>query len=470
MNRQALTVCLIGRPNVGKSSLFNRLMGRARQMITYDRPGVTRDRHYGVVSLQELPDTPDSEMILIDTGGFYPADSGQDTLDTTSPFFSLMREHIAIAIDESDLILFVTDARQGLLPLEESIAHTIRSRHKPFWVLANKCDSDRQDEGQAPFYSLSAEKNFAVSASHGRGISHLRRELHSFAQKLDRGEAHSGDGLKRGQVLGRVALIGTPNTGKSTLLNQLTRTSRSLVSEVPGTTLDPVEGMFNFKRGDQWHSLQVLDTAGIRKKSSIRDAVEAQSVFRALKSITECDVALLLIDAEKGIGHQGRRLIDIALDKGKSVIIAINKMDKVEPLIKTRQQRREWWENIKHDIPWSNFCQLFPISAQSGKGLHRLLRATIKTLDIRQRTVPTGKLNHVLQGLLEQNPVRIRGAGHKAFKIKYASMAKSAPPTFLLFSNRQHNIPQHYQRYLKNGLRRAFAFDNTPIRLVFRRT
>ena len=468
VSASSIVVSLVGRPNVGKSSLFNRLMGRSHQIITYNRPGVTRDRHYGIIRLGECAEIPDREIILIDTGGFYPVSSNQDD---ASPFFSSISEHISLAIEESDLVLLVTDARAGLLPLDQNIADMIRSHHKPFWPLANKCDSEKQEGMEAPFFALGAESLFAVSASHDRGISHLRFELHRFAYSTGKTATSEPD------CAGKVALIGTPNSGKSTLLNQLLGTSRALVSHIPGTTLDPVEGVFEldfgenatlFGEGDSpWRRIKILDTAGIRKKPLVRDAVEAQSVFRSLRCITESDMVLFLIDAEKGVGHQDRRLLDISLDKGKAVVIVLNKMDVVK-FDKNPKGRSEWWEDIKANIPWSNFCDLVPISAKYGKGLGGLRRAMVKTLSIRHRKLPTAKLNSVLEKLLERNPVRIKGGGNKPFKIKYASMVKNAPPTFLLFSNRQQNIPEHYKRYLKNGLRRAFALDNTPIHLIFR--
>ncbi len=468
MSADSIVVSLVGRPNVGKSSLFNRLMGRSQQIITYNRPGVTRDRHYGIVSLDECAEIPAREIILIDTGGFYPVSS---ELEDASPFFSSISEHISLAIEESDLVLLVTDARAGLLPLDQTIAEMIRSHHKPFWPLINKCDGEKQEGMEAPFFALGAESLFAVSASHDRGISHLRSKLHSFAFATGKMATPEPD------CAGKVALIGTPNSGKSTLLNQLLGTSRALVSHVPGTTLDPVEGLLNLNFGESatlfgesdspWRHLKILDTAGIRKKPLIRDVVEAQSVFRSLRCITESDMVLFLIDVEKGVGHQDRRLLDISLDKGKSVVIVLNKMDAVEPG-QGPKERKEWWEDIKLKIPWSNFCDLVPISAKYGKGLKRLRRAMVKTLSIRHREVPTAKLNSTLEKLLERNPVRIKGGGNRHFKIKYASMVKKAPPTFLLFSNRQQSIPEHYKRYLKNGLRRAFALENTPIHLIFR--
>ena len=378
MSASSIVVSLVGRPNVGKSSLFNRLMGRTHKIITYNKPGVTRDRHYGIVHLREYAEIPDREIILIDTGGFYP--EGPDA-DDTSPFFSSISEHIAVAIGESDLVLLVTDVRAGLLPLDQTIAGMIRSHHKPFWPLINKCDSEKQEGMEAPFFALGTESLFAVSASHDRGIFQLRSELHRFAFATGKTMVPEPD------CAANVALIGTPNSGKSTLLNQLLGTSRALVSHIPGTTLDPVEGVLDLNFGENatlfgegetpWRRIKILDTAGIRKKPLVRDVVEAQSVFRSLRCITESDMVLFLIDAEKGVGHQDRRLLDIALDKGKAVVVVLNKMDMVGSG-KNSKERREWWEDMKSNIPWSNFCDLVPISAKYGKGLGGLRRAMVK--------------------------------------------------------------------------------------------
>ncbi len=573
--KRNMVISFIGRPNVGKSSLFNRLMNRQHKALTYDRPGVTRDRHYGIATLNEKVDLDPCDVILVDTGGFYPQKVdevfGDKEEQKANKFFNIMTQHAYTAIEESDLVLFVVDAREGVLPFDRTIADFIRTQKRPFWLLVNKYDTDKQMGSEAEFHSLGVDQLFVLSAAHGLGVGELKERLHQrvsdfhhthpVARFLQKGVT------PRENVVGRLALIGAPNAGKSTLLNQLIGAERALVSDVPGTTVDPIEGFFDlyfgrlseeldkeqvFSKDDKaliqqyddfrknnphffnhfldsneqeddflgerrlvcgerseeealekktiqseeeikdclwkqafedsgeeasgderqrrsfWRSLHLIDTAGIRKKSAVQDNVESQSVFRSLRCISESDIVLFLIDATQGIGHQDRRLLDIALEKGKSVIILLNKIDLLKDQLKTERERREWLEDLRYDVPWLNFCDLIPISAKHNKGLKKLRQAIIKTILVRRRSLSTGELNRVLYGLVERNPIVVQKSGGARFKVKYVSMVKSNPPTFLLFTNKSKGIPENYKRYLKNGLRQEFPLDNTPVHLIFK--
>lgn len=610
---RSMVISLIGRPNVGKSSIFNRLMKNQYKALTYDRPGVTRDRHYGIATIDERADIDSKDIILVDTGGFYP--KGIDENDPSQKkreanrFFNIMSKHAELAIEESDLVLFVVDVREGILPFDQTIAEFIRAKKKPFWLLVNKYDTDKQAGLEAEFYSLgiNPDELFTVSAAHGLGMSTfagaLQQRVIDF--ELDLRQSHDEMAkiqLQRGvtpreQVVSRVALIGAPNAGKSTLLNKLVGAERALVSEIAGTTVDPIEGFFdlffgpeveqlsqkdNFKterlveqyalfrknnekifgqmvesyvfeegamilndtddlgpqdfivaedeyllqeqedeveaeddeegesfdhsfeeqyeqvfahdgdvslesedatdeqieeisaelseeaQGSYWRSLLLVDTAGIRKQKSIKDVIEEQSVYRSLRSISEADIIIYMVDASKGLGHQDRRLLDIALEKGKSVIVALNKFDLLTGKLVDEKARREWLLDIRSKVPWLAFCDLVPISAKYGKYLTQLKKALKKTVMVRHSQLPTGELNRVLFNLIEKNPVVVKRSGGRRFRLKYSSMIKSDPPTVLLFSNRSKGIPEHYKRYLKNGLREHFCLDNTPIHLIFR--
>lgn len=618
-----MVISLIGRPNVGKSSLFNRLMKNQSKALTYDRPGVTRDRHYGIARLEERADIDSKDIILVDTGGFYP--KGIDENDPSQKkreanrFFNIMGKHAELAIEESDLVLFVVDVREGALPFDQTIAEFIRAKRKPFWLLVNKYDSDKQAGEEAEFYSLgiNPDQLFTVSAAHGLGFSTfagaLQQEVIDFENSLREVDDKLAQiQLQRGvtpreQVVAKVALIGAPNAGKSTLLNKLVGSERALVSEIAGTTIDPIEGFFdlffgpevellnqrdNFKldrlveqyaafrknnekmfqrmvesyvfeegsmilndtdelsesdfemfegeeseeesfedgsdedeveivemkeqsfdeqyqslfgdensdeyeeehedelevesdevevmelesedgaeveeKGSYWRSLLLVDTAGIRKQKSIKDVIEEQSVYRSLRSISEADIVIYMVDATKGIGHQDRRLLDIALEKGKSVIVTLNKFDLLSSKLKDEKDKREWLLDIRDSVPWLGFCDLVPISAKYGKYLTQLKKALKKTVLVRHCALPTGELNRVLFTLVERNPVVVKRSGGRRFRLKYSSMIKSDPPTVLLFSNRSKGIPENYKRYLKNGLRQNFCLDNTPIHLIFR--
>lgn len=574
--KRDMVVSLIGRPNVGKSSLFNRLMKRQHKALTLDRPGVTRDRHYGIANFDELMNIPEKEIVLVDTGGFYPQ-RVEEGKDSVSAFFNIMKDHAKLAIDESDLVLFVVDAREGILPVDREIASAIRSRKKPFWLIVNKFDSDAQAGSEFEFYELGVdpEEMYTLSAAHGVGVTLLRENLQKRANDFAKSDLDSKPTLQHGvtpreNVVARVALIGAPNAGKSTMLNQLVGSERALVSDIPGTTVDPIEGFFDLyfgvdaaeldKRvelvqhdgplyqqyesfrqnnpeffvemnasyeeedfdenednmlleafgdfeeeqvdeealddelyakafeseeettveeienieepsapeGSFWRTLHIVDTAGIRRQKSIDDALEEQSVYRSLRSITESDIVVYMVDATKGVGHQDRRLLDIALDKGKSVIVVLNKMDIKNRDFKEDKERREWIADLRATLPWLSFCDVIPLSALKGTGLSALKKSLKKTVLIRRRPVSTGELNRQVFDLIERHPIVVKRSSGKRLKIRYASMVKTDPPTVLLFSNKSKGIPETYKRYLKNGIRQAFTLDNTPVHLLFR--
>lgn len=618
---RSMVVSLIGRPNVGKSSIFNRLMRKAHKAITHDKPGVTRDRHYGIASFSEVAHTEAREAILVDTGGFYPSKIEENVPkkydQIMNKFFNIMTEQAKIAIKESDLILFVVDSREGVLPYDSMIADYIRSQKKPFWVLVNKYDTDKQEGEELEFYSLGVgeEELFKVSAEHGLGLLDLKQALQKEIMRFEKDQQTEASNLQKGvtpreKVVSRLALIGAPNAGKSTLLNLLVGSQRALVSDIPGTTVDPIEGFFDvffgkeaallendmafaksdtllfqqyeefrannpdvydslshsynleeegtkgnpiydeehydgaetplyeeseeegeidFEQalsdddltpeelkkhedamfetifaademvfddeeatdeeaegyseeflaaeaqlaaeeklvGSQWRSMHIVDTAGIRRQKAVEGFIEQQSVYRSLRSITECDVVLFMIDASVGISHQDRRLLDIALEKGKSVIVCLNKVDLIKEKLVDEKAKKEWIADLRASVPWLNHCDLIPISAKYNKHIGRLKEVIKKTVLIRNNNIPTGKLNRYLYQMLETNPVAIKKAG-KRLKVKYASMLKSNPPTFLLFTNLSKDIPDNYKNYLKNGLRKEFRLDNTPIHLIFR--
>lgn len=599
MKTRSMVVSLIGRPNVGKSTIFNRLMRQAKLAMTHDQPGVTRDRHYGILTLDETDNTerktqeesPNEDIILVDTGGFYPEKIEIDThkkKNNVDPFFNLMADHAKLAIDESDLVLFVVDVREGLLPYDKQISNYIRSTKKPVWILINKFDSEKQEGDHIDFYDLGIddEDMFRLSAEHNRGFISLRERLKvqaaSFREKLAQDEEeHLQKGVKpRHDVVSSVAIVGAPNAGKSTLLNCLVGAQRALVSDIAGTTVDPIEGYIDLffgpdvevlkeqenqfrrsneeiftemkfygERGDiidedpalleaeekifieygqmapevgfeqeyndsnsdfsysedvieedlfsnsdiestimnelsadnqeteeekefefvnRFRSIRLVDTAGIRRAKSVEGFIETQSVYRSLRSITESDVVVFMVDATLGITHQDRRLLDIALEKGKSLIICLNKIDLIKETFNDAKKKREWMQDLQDQIPWLSFCQLVTISAQKNRNINYLKEALRRTIVTRHRKVPTGALNRSLTSLIDKNPVALTGGGTARFKVKYASMIKSDPPTFLLFSNKSQGIPVNYRKYLVNGLRREFKLVNTPVHLIFR--
>ncbi len=607
--RRSMVISLIGRPNVGKSTIFNRLMKKAHKAITHDKPGVTRDRHYGIASFEEIAHQKKGEAIFVDTGGFYPTKIDENVPkqrdQIMNKFFNIMTDQAKTAIRESDLILFVVDSREGVLPYDQMIADYIRKERKPFWVLINKYDTEKQEGEELEFYQLGIgeEEMYKVSAEHGLGLLDLKTDLHKEILKFENLQTQEMSALQKGvtpreKVVGRLSLIGAPNAGKSTLLNLLLGSQRALVSDIPGTTVDPIEGFFDLffgksaynldeevifakndtllfqqyeefrannpevynsltysynleeegtggvpvydeedylssetplysdsiddkeidldqvlsddelekydnevydnlfsdglesstsedflneveeevqaevfndeNDGSQWRSLHIVDTAGIRRQKSVEGFIEQQSVYRSLRCITESDIVIFMIDATIGISHQDRRLLDIALEKGKSVIVCLNKIDLLKESLPDEKAKKEWIKDLRDTVPWLYYCDLIPISAKYGRHIGNLKEVIKKTILIRNRNIGTGVLNRYVYQLVENHPVAIKKAGGKRFKVKYASMLKSNPPTFLLFTNLSKGIPDNYTTYLKNGLRKEFEFCNTPIHLIFR--
>ncbi|MGB0453069.1 MAG: ribosome biogenesis GTPase Der [Bacteriovoracaceae bacterium] len=530
-------ISLIGRPNTGKSTIFNRLMERQHKAITFDKPGVTRDRHYGLVTWEGLREDEEFEVVLVDTGGFYPdlQNSQVEEVKKVDVFFDKMKDHAREAIKESDLVLLVVDGREGPLPADQSIIDELMTSGKPFLLLVNKLDSSKQDGDELSFYELGVDEfqMFSLSASHGRGFGSLKNSMLDILSEIteirnQEQESLEGSlGLQKGlrpehDVVARVSIIGAPNAGKSTLLNHLLGANRALVTPISGTTADPIDGYFSLDFGKKAHSLEnkrrhlvkdkqliqeyeklkafqedpenfegelpnfeteevqeptngetrrsvhLIDTAGIRKQSHVKEFVESQSVYRALRCISESDVILFLVDSEKGITHQDRRLLDVAFEKGKSVIICMNKFDLVETTFSERGDRQVWLKNLRVKIPWLDFCQIVTMSAKTGKGIDSL-RGTLKeTILIRQKKVPTAELNQLVQHLVDQHPLMIQKSRGKYFRVKYASLVKNDPPTFLLFANGSKGITSNYKKYLQNNLRNYFGYQNTPVHVIFR--
>lgn len=304
--------------------------------------------------------------------------------------------------------------------------------------------------------------------------------------------------LPRESVVSKLAIVGAPNAGKSTLLNCLLRSERALVSDIPGTTVDPIEAHFDLyftddeieqiegkeqneiveteeneeeidvKPVNRWRSVRIVDTAGIRKNKLVKGAIEAQSIYRSLRSITESDIVLYMIDAQKGITHQDRRLIDIVLEKGKALIICLNKKDLLLDIFSDPKKKKEWMLDLRALIPWLDYCDMLTLSALKGEAINGLKKCIKKTILVQHRRYSTAKLNRTVTGLMEKNPIILNGSRGKPFRLKYATQVKSIPPTFILFTNKVKEIPQNYRRYLQNGLRKELKMHNTPVHLIFR--
>ncbi|MGA3173852.1 MAG: ribosome biogenesis GTPase Der [Syntrophorhabdales bacterium] len=428
-------VSIVGRQNVGKSTLFNRLIGY-RKAITEDVPGVTRDRNYGEFEHGR------KSFVLVDTGGFEP---GADERIT-----SLVKGHILEAVQESSMIIFLMDAKDGLTPDDREIAQVVRRYDKPVFYVINKVDSQKREAETADFYALGVEKLYPVSAAHGRGLVEL---LDDMALKADAGPFdEEGRGI-------RIAVVGRPNTGKSSIVNRLLGSERMIVSDTPGTTRDSIDSVI--RHGEK--TFTVIDTAGLRKKSRISARVEEYSVVSALRTIERADVVNLVIDGAEGIGHQDATIAHLIVSQGKGIGVIVNKRDLMDRSIAEDRHRKA----VRERLPHADFAPVIFTSALTGENVEQILDIDTAIYTQLTRTIPTPKLNRALEELTGRlSPPVAEG---RQVKIFYASQLKSPPLTFLLFSNYPDRVPEHYRRYLENGLREKYGFRGAPIRLIFRK-
>ncbi len=438
MTTQSSTlVALIGRPNVGKSTLFNR-MTRRRDAIVDPTPGVTRDRHYAHVSYEEHPFT------LVDTGGI------EDEDDTITGH---IRNQALRAIDEADIILFLMDGRQGLTPSDQEITDLLRRTEKKVFFIVNKIDSpDLEVELLSPFYELGVDALWPLSADHGYGYRTLMEDL---TAEL---EPASEDGkLPEGTM--RLAFIGRPNVGKSSMINAIIGQERMVVSDISGTTRDSVDTLLS---RDQYNYL-LIDTAGIRRKGKTKDKLEKFSILKALKALGRCDIALVLIDAEEGITEQDTKVIGYTQDHGRALIILLNKWD----LIKDDKKRQDWLlEEVRLATNFIPFAPVLKVSAKTGYGIKRVFPEIGKIYRQFHERFPTSALNRLLEAAVAHHEPRIYKG--RRVKLYYTAQIGTAPPSFAVITNSPKGVHFSYQRYLKNRFREGLGLDRVPVRLLFK--
>lgn len=431
------SVVIIGHPNVGKSTLFNRLIG-ARQAIVENVPGVTRDRIYGVCSWSGR------EFSVIDTGGFVPHD--QDVL------VRAIREQVEIAMEQAALILFMVDVTAGITAMDDTIASLLRRSQKPVILIVNKVDNFKRSVEAAEFYKLGFGELFMVSAISGSGTGELLDRVIALLPE----EALLSDQ----EELPRFAVVGQPNTGKSTFINALMGEPRNIVSEVAGTTRDSIHSVYD-KFGKKF---MLIDTAGLRRKANVTENLEFYATMRAVKAIDESDVCLLLIDALQGISAQDLNIFRLAERRSKGIVILVNKWDLVEKETKTA---REFEMAIRERLePFSDVPIVF-MSARDKQRIHKAIEAALEVYQNRRRRVPTAQLNQWLEeSLNRQQPPAYRGSH---IKIKYATQLPMATPVIALFCNHPDHVREGYRQYLMNRLRETFPFTGVPVKLVFRK-
>lgn len=430
-------VAIVGRPNVGKSTLFNKLIG-SRLSIVDDTPGVTRDRIYGDCEWLN------NKFLLVDTGGIEP--------NTNDIILSQMRSQAEIAIETADVIILVTNLRDGVVASDHEVASMLQKSGKPIILCVNKCDSiGAPDLEFYEFYNLGMGDPIAVSATHGHGTGDLLDEVIKFLP--DQTEEEDDDEIIN------VAIIGKPNVGKSSLVNKISGVNRAIVSDIAGTTRDTTDTFVE----NQYGKFNFIDTAGLRRKSKVNDAIEKFSIIRARMAVERANVCVIMIDAVEGFTEQDSKVAGIALEQGKACIIAVNKWDAVE---KDGSTMNEYRKKLENDFSFMSYAPIMFISAKTGQRIERLYEMISFVHSQNSMRISTGKLNEVLAGATARvQPPTDKG---KRLKIYYMTQASTRPPTFVFFVNNSELFHFSYQRYLENQIREVFGLDGTPVRFIIR--
>jgi len=449
-------VAIVGRPNVGKSTLFNRLIGQ-RTAIISDVSGTTRDRVYGTAEWNGRTFT------VVDTGGL--------ELEPGTTIEERVQDQARVAIEEADLILFVVDAHAGLAPLDHEVADRLRRAEAPVILVVNKGDNPAREADAVEFFALGFDPSITVSAQHGRNtgdladliVDHLpppnEAEAAASVDIEDLTEEELAELAETEMGVPRVAIVGRPNTGKSTFINRVLGAERMIVSEVPGTTRDPIDTPIEV----DGEPLVLVDTAWIRRRGSIERGIERYSVLRSMKAIDSADVAVVMTDATEGYTAQDAHVVGHVLDAGKGIVLVLNKWDAVE---KDEYTADQWLKRLRRDAPYLAWADIVFASALSGQRVERILREALRVAEERFRRVPTGELNRlVMDAVRAHPPSHVR---NRLPKIFYATQVSVAPPTFVAFVNDPSIVHFSYKRYLENRIREQYAFLGTPIRLILR--
>lgn len=429
-------VAIVGRPNVGKSTLFNRLVGR-RKAIVDDMPGVTRDRNYETVTRFDAP------FILIDTGGFEPVSDDR--------LLQQMREQSRLAMEEADVIIFLMDGRAGLTPSDVEVVEMLRRVKKPVFYVVNKVDGEKLENEAADFYTLGVDTLHTISAEHNRGVGDLMEEVVAALPKI----SNSADD----EDITKIAVVGRPNVGKSSLVNRLLGFERVVANPTPGTTRDSVDTMFSCNK----KRYLLIDTAGIRRKGKTTQKLEKYSVVDSLRSIERADVALIVINAEEGVTEQDERIAGYAYEAGKGCIFVVNKWDAVE---KDNRTLGKFVEQIKTEFKYLAFAPIVFVSAKSGLRINRVMEEVERVMAQYTKRVSTADLNRVFSEAVDTHHAPLSHG--RRVKFYYSTQVGTKPPTFIVFTNQPEGVHFSYERYLNNTFREAFDFTGTPLRIIFR--
>ena len=429
-------VSIVGRPNVGKSTIFNRLIG-SRKAIVDDQYGVTRDRHYGESHWNGR------EFTVIDTGGYQP--------DATDVMIEGIREQVHIALDESDVILFVVDTEAGITSLDMAVANLLRQQEKPVLLLANKADNEERALNASEFYTLGFEELFPVSAINGTGTGDLLdRLVELLPEEEDEPESEYP----------KLAVVGRPNVGKSSFVNAMLDDERCIVTDIPGTTRDSINSKLVYN--DKTYIL--VDTAGLRKRRKVEENVEFYSAVRTDRALRDCDVAVIMLDAMRGFEAQDKHILSEAERFNKGIVIVLNKWDLVPE--KNTNLFKEFEEYIYEEVPNMKWVPIVSISATNRKRIGRVIEVAEEVIKERRKLISTPDFNDFLQKITKERPLPIK-RGH-ALKIKYGTQVKSAPPVFKFFMNTPSELPANYRRFIEKRIREEFGFRGVPITMTFK--
>jgi GTP-binding protein len=428
-------VSIVGRPNVGKSTIFNRLIG-SRKAIVGDEYGVTRDRHYGESFWNGR------EFNVIDTGGYLP--------DESDVMIAGVREQVHIAIEESDIILFVVDAETGITSLDETITQILREVEKPVLLVPNKADNDEREFNATEFYSLGFQELHPISATNGRGTGDLLdRVVELFPE-----EKHEPR-----TPIPKLAVVGRPNVGKSSFINALLDDERCIVTDIPGTTRDSINSKLVFN-GEEYI---LVDTAGLRKKAKVDENIEFYSTVRTERALKDCDIAIIMLDAMRGFEEQDKRIVRLAAKYNKGIVIVLNKWDLVPE--KDTNVHKEFEKYIYDRVPMMTYIPIVSISSITRKRIHKVIDTAKMVLTERKKTVDTSKLNDFISRILKEKPLPVRRG--VPLKIKYATQVKANPPVFKFFMNKPKELPANYRRFIENKIRDEYGFTGVPITMRF---
>jgi len=429
-------VAIVGRPNVGKSTLFNRILGHRKAMVD-DTPGVTRDRNYADIKRFEKP------FILIDTGGFEPV--------TEDRLLQQMREQSTLAMEEADVILFMMDARSGLTPADIEVAKMLRRIKKPVFYLVNKVDGEKLENESAEFYSLGVEQFYTISAEHNRGVLDMVDDLMKVLPDVTAASDN--------EELTKIAVVGRPNVGKSSLVNRLLGFERVVANPTAGTTRDSVDTYFSCNK----KPYLLIDTAGIRRKGKTVEKLEKYSVVDSLRSIERADVVLVVLSAEDGVTEQDERIAGYVHEAGKACVFVINKWDALE---KDNATLGAFVDKVRMEFKYLAYAPIVFVSAMTGQRIGKIIASVDEVMEQYTRRVSTAEVNRIFSEATDAHHAPL--AHGRRVKFYFATQVGTRPPSFVIFTNQPESVHFSYERYLINRFREAFGFNGTPLRLMFR--